>query len=270
MSRQPGFELIQFVDTYNDCARLSGKSCNNYNLAGYVSGQAIQAVKPGGVLNGLSNMPNDLSLGDLIPPLMQQLPAVIQLGKNVAAWAADSALLTLVAKFLLLAVYEEIEDQTTPNPTQVVIPASDFVTSSQAPEATGKECPGQVPNCSNCGGNKNPPLDLAGTVNPNGICAGLPNTKNHFPVDCVCVNPADAPANQPYADAASLTSVLDFLTSVGADADLPPCNNDVSYISQSACGANCAYGTCSPVVAKVRRYEGGPTGPAYYYKCACP
>lgn len=281
---KPGFELYDYARTYGKCDQLSRESCTPFTMAGYVAAQAILQVGPGGVLNDLSTTSSDLSLGDLITPLMQQLPQVLLYGKQVAALAANSTLLNNIAKFLLLAVYAEITTPA-PNPTRLIIPASDMVTSTQVPQATGQDCPAQVPNCSNCGGNKIPPTQ---PVNTDGICVGLAKLKDNYPEGCVCVHPNGAPPNAPFGSMEEIDEAVSFLASVSADAinstsittsttsassssiTTRPCsNNGIKYINAGACDENCPGGKCTPVEMKARRCEGCNNGPQIDYLCTC-
>lgn len=72
-------------------------------------------MKPGGVIKDLIALPTDISFGDLIQPLAAPLPQVVLFGRQVTALAANSALLNIVAAFLLLAAYAELTT-TAPNP----------------------------------------------------------------------------------------------------------------------------------------------------------
>ena len=247
-------------------------------MAGYVAQQAIQQVGTGGILSDLSDTSNDLSLGDLIAPLMQQLPLVMAYGKNIAALAANLTLLTNVAKFLLLAVYVEITT-TESNPTQLVVPASDLVTSTQAPQTSGSECPYYPYNCNNCGGNKSPTAAATGFVNTNGICVGLAKYDG-WPGGCVCVDPDDAPPDAPYGSMDEIDEAVIFLGSVSANAINPttsassapsqPCDNGARYTEPGTCSDKCPGGKCTPVELKVRKCVGCNNGPEYAYQCTCP
>lgn len=287
---QPGYALYQFVQTYGKCPQLP---CNEYNLAGYVAGQAIPQVGPEGILSDLSNMPTDISSWDLSPPLMAQLPQVQLFGKQVSVLAANSTLLNAVAKFLLLGVYAELTD-TAPNPTKLVIAASNIVT-AQNPQETGSECPGQIPNCSNCGGNKLPPSD---PVNTDGICVGL-KQYDMWPVGCVCVDPNDMPPYAPYDSLQEINEALAWLADLAANANglaedgqnpggatstsgsIPPsasstsspelttfCKNDARYTEPLDCDENCFAGKCTPVKV-ARRCEGCNNGDQTLYQCTC-
>lgn len=252
-------------------------------------------------MSDLSNISGDLLLGDLISPLTQQLGQVLTYGGQIAALAANSTLLNNVAKFLLLAAYTEILT-TSPNPTQLVIRASDFVTSTQTSQASGTACPAQVPNCSNCGGDQNP-LIAPPNTNTNGICVGLAKYGG-FPEGCVCVNPDDSPPNAPYGAMEEIDEAVSFWASVSANAVSPatiststtsaapasantnpttiststtsaapassPCNNGIKYISSAYCNEYCFGGQCTTVEAKVKRCEGCTPPPNYYYLCSCP
>ena len=288
MPSGPGFELYQYVRTYGKCDQLNRQSCTPYSMAGYVAGLAIQQVGPGGLLSDLSTISSDLSLGDLISPLAQQLHQVLLFGQQIATLAANSILLNTVAKFLLLAIYTEIST-TAPNPTQLVIPASDFVTSTQAPQTaqssqtTGKLCPTQVPNCSNCGGNLIPPVN---PVDTNGICVGLAKYGG-FPQGCTCVNPNDAPPNAPYGAMEEIDEAVTFLGSVSANAINPTTtstpinptttststlckNNGMKYYESGVCNEHCSGGKCTPIEMKVKRCFGCNNGPQIDYLCTCP
>lgn len=69
-SEQSISELIQYVDTYGNCDQISGQACTNETLAGYVSGQAILEVKPGGLLSDFSNLPGEISQWTIFSPLV--------------------------------------------------------------------------------------------------------------------------------------------------------------------------------------------------------
>ena len=201
------------MQTYGKCSSSKKRSCDQFELAGAVAGQAITQVQSGGVLNDLITIPTDTSLGTLIPALAEQLPAVLLLGKQVTALAADSTLLKAVATFLLLAAYIELTTSA-PNPTKLVIPAANFVT-TQAPQETGSnDCPDQIPNCSNCGGNQ---LALTDPVNTTGICVGLVKYDN-FAAGCVCVDPNDPPVNNPYQNVQEINEALAWLSTLAIDA----------------------------------------------------
>ena len=257
------------MDTYGNCDQISGQPCTNESLAGYVSTQAILEVKPGGLLSAFSDLPGEISQWTIFSPLILQLPTVLNFGKQVATLAANATLLKLVATFLLLAVYNEIETPV-PDPTQIIIAASDVVT-SQAPQSSGSEseCPMYPPNCSNCG-NSSVPLTTSSTgyTNNNGICIGLPNTPDNFPKGCPCVNPNDAPPNAPYASMADINSELASLSSLLSSWNTCEKNNGINFISEPVCSEKCPLGTCMPIAAKAKRYVGGPN-PHYDYKCEC-
>ena len=261
-------ELVNYVDTYGDCDQISGQSCTNEILAGYVSGQAILQVTPGGLLSAFSDLPAVVSQWTIFSPLVLQLPALLEIGKQVAILAANATLLKSVATFLLLAVYNDIET-TAPAATQVIIPASDIVTTSQAAQSTG-ECPVYPPNCSNCG-NSSVPLTTSSTgyTNNNGICNGLPDTKDNFPKGCPCVNPNDAPPNAPFASMADITSELNSLSSIVASWNTCENSNGIKFIDRPVCEQKCPLGTCLRVFAKARRVVGGPNPPNYIYQCDC-
>lgn len=235
-----------------------------------MSSQAILEVKPGGLLSDFSNLPGEILQWTIFTPLVLQLPTVLNFGKQVAILAANATLLKLVATFLLLAVYNEIET-TAPSPTQIVIPASDVVMTGQAPQSTGpeSECPIYPPNCSNCG-NSSIPITTSSTgyTNNNGICNGLPDTQDNFPKGCPCVNPNDAPPNAPYASMADLNSQLEALSSLLSSWNTCEKSNGIKFISEPVCQQKCPLGTCLQVLAKTRRYLGGPN-PNYDYKCDC-
>lgn len=165
-------------------------------------------------MSDLILIPTDISFEDLIQPLAAQLPLVILYGRRVTALAADSTLLNIVATFLLLAAYAELTTQA-PNPTLLLIPASDFSTTqaSVQPSASSNLCPGQLPNCSNCGGNKNPPSNPA---NKNGICVGLPQHKN-FAAGCPCVAPNDPPIYAPYQSMEAIDAAQAFLSALAVN-----------------------------------------------------
>ncbi|KAF6240577.1 hypothetical protein HO173_001248 [Letharia columbiana] len=276
--------LSQFVQTYGRCTVTRKRSCDPYETAGYVAGQAVRQVKPGGVTKDLITMPTDISFGDLIQPLAAPLPQVVLFGRQVTALAANSALLNIVAAFLLLAAYAELTT-TAPDPTRSIIPASDFST-SQRPQQTGSECPQHVPNCSNCGGNSNIQSD---PLHTNGNCVGIKTTKyNSFAAGCVCVDPNDPPGFQPYESSEAISEAQAFLVAMAADgtgdaistsgsttipASSSPsatpakaCNNGVSYGEPEPCEANCSAGTCTRVLAKVGRCKGCTPPPTTYYK----
>ena len=258
------------MDTYGNCDQISGQACTNETLAGYVSGQAILEVKPGGLLSDFGNLPSEISQWTIVSPLVLQLPALIKLGIQVATLAANATLLKLVATFLLLATYEIEIETTALSPTQIVIPASDIVTTSQASQSTGYECPLYPPNCSNCG-NSSIPLTPSsdGYTDPNGICNGLPTTQDNFPKGCPCVNPIDAPPNTPFASLADITSELGSLSSIIASWNTCEKSNGIKFVDKPTCTQKCPLGTCGKIVAKSRRYVGGPVGPTYYYQCEC-
>ena len=256
------------MDTYGNCDQIPGQPCTKETLAGYVSGQAILEVKPGGLLSDFGNLPSEISQWTIFSPLVLPLPTVLKFGKQVATLAANATLLNLVATFLLLATYNEI-GTTALNPTQIVIPASDIATTSQAPQSTGSECPMYPPNCINCG-NSSIPLTPSsnGYTDTNGICQGLPDTRDNFPKGCPCVNPNDAPRNAPFASVADITSELDSLSSIVASWNTCQKSNGIKFIDQQVCKDKCPLGTCSRVAAKSRRYLGGPS-PNYDYQCSC-
>lgn len=262
-------ELLQYVGTYGNCDQISEQPCTNEALAGYVSTQAILEVKPGGFLSAFSDLPGEISQWTIFAPLVLQLPAVLNFGRQVATLAANNTLLNLVATFLLLAVYNEIETTGAPDPTHIVIAASDVVTTSPAPESTGSECPIYPPNCSNCG-NSSIPLTTSSTgyTNNNGICNGLPTTKDNYPKGCPCVNPNDAPPNAPYASMADFNSALDSLSSLVSSWNTCEKSNGIKFISQLACNQKCPLGSCRPVLAKTKRDMNGPN-PNYDYQCNC-
>lgn len=112
-----GLALSPFVQTYGRCTVSRKRSRDPYETAGYVAGQAIGQVKPGGVTKDMITMPTDISFGDLIQPLAAPLPQVVLFGRRVTALAANSALLNIVAAFLLLATYAELTT-TAPDPTR--------------------------------------------------------------------------------------------------------------------------------------------------------
>ena len=205
---------------------------------------AIEQVDSGGPLNDLSTMSTNLFLGDLVSPLMQQLPKVLGFGMHVAALAANSTLLNLVAKFILLAVYAELTTQG-PNPTKLVIPASDVVATHMPQETESKECPGQLPSCSNCGGNKAPPKD---PPNSRGICAGLPELDG-YPADCACVDPFDQGKNAPFASEQAFMDAQNLLDSIVANKIKPPCRKGAMFTEHEDCQANCS-GTCRLIQPK--------------------
>ena len=167
-----------------------------------------------------------------------------------------------------------------------MIPASDFLTSTQAPQTapssqstqssqtSGKLCPTQVPNCSNCGGNSIPAVI---PPNTNGICVGLAKYGG-FPNGCVCVDPADAPPYAPYGTMEEIDEAVAFLASVSANAinptttsdainptttsdainptTTPPstrCNSGLKYTSLKGCQKYCSDGECTQVEKKVKR-----------------
>lgn len=227
--------------TYGNCNTLSQQTCDNYTLAGEISTLAIGQVNSGGALNDLSTMSTDLIIGDLISGLMQQLPKVIAYGMQVAALAANSTLLNLVSKFLLLAVYAELTTPG-PNPTQLVIPASDVV-ATQMPQETGSsECPSQIPNCSNCGGNTNPPTVPA---NSSGVCAGLPQLDG-FPGGCRCVDPTEPPVNKPFENMQAVNEAQALLASIAGNKLALPCPKGGIFDDIETCKATCP-GTCRPI-----------------------
>lgn len=164
-------------------------------------------------MEDLITIPTDISFGILVQPLMAQLPQVIAFGKQVTALAANSALLNIVATFLFLAACAELTTSA-PNPTRLTIPASNFAAASTQPTASSSNCPGQLPNCSNCGGNKNPPSN---PINTNGICVGLPQHKN-FAAGCPCVDPDDPPIYAPYANIEAINAAQVFLNAVAENA----------------------------------------------------
>ena len=279
MPSEAGFALSQFVQTYGRCTVTRKRSCDPYETAGYVAGQAIAEVKPGGVTKDLITMPTDISFGDLIQPLAAPLPQVVLFGRQVTALAADSALLIIVATFLLLAACAELMT-TAPGPTRSIIPASDFST-SRMPQRTGSECPQHVPNCSNCGGNSYIQPD---PLHTNGNCVGIKTTKyNNFAAGCVCVDPIDPLGFQPYGNSEAISEAQAFLVAMAADgtggatstsgsttisaSSSPPaspakaCNNGLSYDWPESCEADCSAGTRTPVQAKVGRCEGCTSSP---------
>ena len=262
-----GFALSPSVQTYGRCTVSRKRSCDPYETAGYVAGQAVGQVKPGGVIKDLITLPTDISFGDLIQPLAP-LPQVALFGRQVTALAANSVLLNIVAAFLLLAAYAELTT-TAPGPTRSIIPASDFST-PQRPQQTGSECSQHVPNCSNCGGNSYIQSD---PLHTNGNCVGIKTTKyNSFAAGCVCVDPNDPPGFQPYDDSEAFlvakaaygtggaisTSGSTTISASSSPSASPAkaCNNGVSYDEPEPCEANCSAGTCTPVQAKVGGCEG--------------
>lgn len=286
-----GSALSQFVQTYGRCTTMK-RSCNAYEQAGYVAGAAIGQVQPVGVLNDLITIPTDISFGNIIQPLLVQLPLVVAFGKQVTVLAVNSALLNVVANFLLLAAYAELTTAG-PNRTNLIIPASDFVV-TQTPQQTGSNsCPGQIPNCSNCGGNSVTQSDPDDT---NGICVGLAQY-NSYAAGCVCVDPNDSPPYQPYGtDSQSISEAFAFMTAVSANISFTEgpistttggassasgsmtiaassslssnqaCVNSGSYTTYATCTENCFSGGCSPVVVKLSRRD-QPTHTVYH--CAC-
>ena len=250
------------MGTYGYCDQISGQPCTDETLAGYVSGQAILEVKPGGLLSDFSNLPGEISQWTIFSPLVLQLPALLSIGNQVATLAANVTLLKLVATFLLLATYTT----TVLDATQIVIPASDIVTTSQS---TGSECPMYPPNCSNCG-NSSIPLTPSsdGYTSPNGTCNGLSTTQDNFPKGCPCVDPIDAPPNAPFASLADITSEQDSLSSIVASWNTCELSNGTQFVDKASCSQKCLLGTCVKGVAKSRRVV-VPVGPIYYYQCEC-
>ena len=168
---------------------------------------------------------------------MPQLTWVIGFGKHVAVLAANTELLNLVAKFLLLAVYAELTTPQ-PNPTALVIPASDIAsTSPPKPSATesSKECPMYPPNCSNCGGNKNA---LSDPTNTDGICVGLAKLDG-YPEGCPCVDSNDPRVNAPYDNMTEIQEAIDFLNSIadGTIKESIPCPQAKMYDESQDCDA---------------------------------
>ncbi len=273
-SEQSIFELVQYVDTYGNCDQISGQPCTNETLAGYVSGQAILEVKPGGLLSDFGNLPSEISQWTVFSPLVLQLSALLKLGTQVATLAANVTLLKLVATFLLLATYEIEIETTALSPTQIVIPASDIVTTSQAAQSTGStgyECPMYPPNCSNCGNSSIPLIPSSdGYTNPNGICNGLPTTQDNFPKGCPCVNPIDAPPNAPFASLADVKSELDSLSSIVDSWNTCEKSNGIKFVDKPSCSQNCPLGTCVKGVDESTKVV-GPIGPIAidYYQCEC-
>lgn len=240
MPSEAGFALSQIVQTYGRCTVTRKRSCDPFETAGYVAGAAIAEVKPGGVLNDLITIPTDILFGDLIQSLAAQLPLVISYGRQVTALAASLTLLNVVATFLLLAVYAELTT-TAPNPTQLVIPASDFSTSQMSLQ-TGSPCPQQVPNCSNCGGNSNAQTEPWNTP---GVCIGVKTSKYAaFAAGCFCVDPDDSPGFKPYNSTGAISEAQAFLVAVAAS-NSTSSSITISASSSPSASANC--GTCSPV-----------------------
>ena len=235
-------------------------------IAGFVAGQATRQVGPGGVLNDLITIPTDVPFGNLIQPLMDQLPQVILLGKHIAVLDLDSSLLNAVATFLLLAAYAELTT-TAPNPTRLVIPASDLVATQQPQETGSNACPEQIPNCSNCGGNKSPPS--SDSFDTDGICVGLSQYHN-FAAGCPCVAPNDAPLNAPYENQQAFDQQIALLANWSANAP-EMCDNRQLYNTLGGCQERCSLGTCNPVLERmVRRCEGCNNGDRTAYQCVCP
>ena len=153
---------------------------------------------PGGAFQDLI-IPTSLSLPDLISDLATELQQVVALGREVTRLVGN--LVTVAATWFLMAAWAELTT-TTPNPTQIVIPASIIATSQSPQESGSKRCPAYTPNCSNCGGNQN-----SGNQNSSsdylvtaGICRSLPG--------CVCVEPKDPPPyQQSYTIATPLTPI---------------------------------------------------------------
>lgn len=281
------------MQTYGKCTFSKKRSCNQFEAAGAVAGQAIGQVQPGGVLNDLIPIPTDISLGTLIPALAEQLPAVLLFGRQVIALAADSTLLNAVATFLPLAAYTELTTPA-PNPTRLVIRASDFVTTKTPQETGSNECPWQIPNCSNCGGNQNPPTD---PVNTTGICVGLVKYDNSA-AGCVCVNPNDPPLNEPYQNDQEINEALAWLSTLAVDtvgassttsfttssttsstttsASSSPsvelssiCNNDQNFNSLFSCEESCFSGTCKAIDVGFRRCVDCSGDGQKVYQCSC-
>ncbi len=228
MPPEVGFALSQIVETYGRCTVTRKRSCDPFETAGYVAAAAISEVKPGGVLNDLITMPTDISFGNPIQLLAAQLPLVIAYGRQITALAANSALLNAAATFLLLAVYAELTT-TAPNPTRLIIPASDF-SMSQKSLQTGSPCPQRVPNCSNCGGSVNP---QSGPWNTPGICVGVKTSKfAAFAAGCVCADPNDSPGFHPYSNTSAIRQAQAFLVGVAAFNSM----NGSSTVSTSSLG----------------------------------
>ncbi|KAL9076281.1 MAG: hypothetical protein Q9161_000997 [Pseudevernia consocians] len=154
-------------------------------------------------MNNFITIPTDISFGALIQSLTAQLPQVLLFSRQVTALAADSSLLNFVATFFLLAAYAELTTSA-PNPTRWVIPARDIST-TRMPQQTRSNCPQQVPNCSNYGGNSEP---QSNPVNTNGICVGIETVK--YPrsaAGCPCIDLNDPPVYQPYNNTEAITEV---------------------------------------------------------------
>lgn len=212
MPSSVGYALNQFVQTFGRCTTTRKRSCDQYQTAGYIAYQAILQVETGGVMEDLIHMPTDISLPNIIQPLLAQLPAVVLFGKQVTLLAANSALLNIVANFLLQAAWAELTT-TGPNPTRLVIPAEIFST-PPAPQETGPNCPHPIPNCSNCGGNSKPPFNPPDT---NGLCVGVKTVKYpNYAAGCICVDPNDPPVFQPYNTTGALNAAQAALLALAA------------------------------------------------------
>ena len=283
-----GYAFSDFVQSYGHCTVTRKRSCDPYEQAGAVAAAAIGQVEPGGVMQDLIWLPTDISFPQLIQPLLAQLPLVIAFGKKVTLLAANSDLLSNVATFLLLAAFAELT-LLAPNPTSLIVPASYFITSSPAPQptASARPCPGQLPNCSNCGGNS-VPQTTPPTIN--GTCIGLPQ-HNNFAAGCPCVDPNDAPVWAVYNNTADYNADFYFLAALAANlvnstydptyqsisttstTSATPtssssaamiCINGAGYTALASCEAKCVSGTCSALVVKGKRSSEHTS-----YKCTC-
>lgn len=221
-----------------------------FDCAGNVAAMAIGQTGPGDALANLLLLPPGFQVPDVIPALAAVLHTVIEAGRQIVTLAANPTLLGGVAGIILLAVYVELQS-IAPNPTRVIVPASDVTTSTSVASATSSSIPASDVTtstsaasatsssgwicpakdrwleCSNCGGK-----------NADGKCVGFGPKYDNWWQGCGCLAAVAESPYKPFPSPQALTSAMAAFSALPSNVVLPTATQTADALPTGTC-AHC-------------------------------